>query len=332
VISGCLSALGARPEALLASLFPNGVPVLRELTRGSLVKVFGAPPVGLDEQAGDQGLFGPGSASWQVLGDPASIPGGVRGLMLQTLHPATMAGVHDHSAFTADPIGRLQRTTAWVIASAFGSVTEVLHAARRVRAAHVDVHGTTPGGRPYAAADPHLLAWVQCALTASFLATDQAYAVRPVSTERADAFVAEQSMVAALLDPRVDLESLNHDDLRAGTVALPMISQGTLPTTVAELGAVMSAFDAELEVNHQSREALAYLKAPPLAVLLRAAYGVVYLGAVATFDERQRRRLGLPLPLPASIAQATVRLNLTALRTVAGRSPTVIAATDRAAS
>ncbi|MFT5223695.1 MAG: hypothetical protein ACI867_002019 [Glaciecola sp.] len=326
------SALGARPEALLASVFPDGLPVLRGLMRVRLTKVFGGPPIRPDGHAGDPGLFGPGAASWQVLGDPASIPGGVRGLMLQTLHPATMAGVHDHSAFTADPLGRLQRTTAWVIASAFGSVGEVLHAARRVRAAHTVVRGTTPGGQPYAAQDPHLLSWVQCSLTASFLATDQAYAAYPVSAERADQFVAQQSMVAALLDPRVDLESLDHDGLRAGTVRLPMISEGTLPTTVAELRAVMDSFDSELEVNHQSREALAYLKAPPLAPLLRAAYGVVYLGAVATFDERQRRRLGLPLPLPVSIAQATARLNLTALRTAAGRSPTVIAATERAAA
>lgn len=320
-----------RPEAVVAQVLPDGLPIVRDLIRAQLIEVFGRP-VAVGTAVGDPGLFGPGSASWRLLADPASIVGGVRGLMLQTLHPGSMAGVHDHSAFATDPMGRLQRTTSWVIASALGSVDEVLRTARHVRAAHPHVRGTTPGGQPYAAEDPHLLAWVQCALTVSFLATDRAYAAKPLDQAGRDAFVREQSFAAALLDPRVELADLDHDELRMGRTSLPMIEDGTLPVTEAQLDATMAAFDWELEVNHQAREALAYLKAPPLPLPLRAGYTVVYLGAVATLTARQRRRMDLPMVVPGTVAKAAVRLNVTALRAAVGRSQAILDAEARAAA
>ena len=61
---------------------------------------------------GDPGLFGPGSASWEVLGDVASFIGGIRALLIQAAHPEVVAGVSDHSSYEADPLGRLSRTSA----------------------------------------------------------------------------------------------------------------------------------------------------------------------------------------------------------------------------
>ncbi len=321
-----------RPEAVVARLVPEGVPFIRDRLRSGIVTVFGEPPLRPDGRSGDPGLCGPGSASWRAIGDPAAIAGGVRGLMLQTMHPRVMAGVHDHSAFEHDTIGRLQRTTRWVIASTFGSVEEVLAVAARVRASHRGIRGASPNGRPYEASEPRLLAWVQDALTVSMLATDRAYAARPLSSEERDAFVLEQSRLAALLDPRVDLDRLDHDELRAGTVALPMIEEGHLPTSVAELLDHLASFDHELEVNHQAREALAFLVAPPLPPMVRTAYATVYVAAVSTFSATQRRRLGLPLPIPGAVGIAWGRLNVAALRTVTGTAAAVRLARERVAA
>ena len=64
--------------------------------------------------AGDPGLFGPASVAWRVHGDSAMLIGGLRSLMLQTLHPLAMAGVADHSDYREDPWGRLHRTGRFI--------------------------------------------------------------------------------------------------------------------------------------------------------------------------------------------------------------------------
>src|SRR5688500_9257071 len=109
---------------------------------------------------GDFGLFGPGSAVWKVHSDPSMLIGGVRALMLQTLHPLAMAGVAKHSNYREDPFGRLHRTGAFLGATTFGTTATAERAIAQVRAIHPHVKGVAPDGRPYSADDPHLLAWV----------------------------------------------------------------------------------------------------------------------------------------------------------------------------
>ncbi len=321
-------------EQLVRAALPGGVPVLGGLLRARLAGVFGPPPIAADADRGDPGLCGPASASWPIIGDPAAIVGGVRGLLVQTLHPGAMAGVHDHSAFATDPLGRLERTTAWVLASTFGSAAEAFAMARRVRGVHRRVVGETPSGAPYRAADPRLLAWVQCALTSSFLVTDALYAGAPADQHDRNRFVAEQSRLAALLDERVDLDDVDPTALRLGQLDddLPMLADGTLPLDERSLDAVLAGYDWELEVNHQAREAVAFLVTPPLPLALRPGYAVVYAGAVASLDEDVRRRLGLPLPVPAVAARATARVNVAALRVAAGPSQVVRNARERTAA
>src|SRR5690242_2083606 len=71
---------------------------------------------------GDPGLFGPDSVTWRVHADaPGMLMGGFASLMLQSLHPLAMAGVDQHSDFRRDPIGRLNRTAAYVVSTTFGS-------------------------------------------------------------------------------------------------------------------------------------------------------------------------------------------------------------------
>ena len=122
---------------------------------------------------------------WTVHTDAAMFVGGLRALLLQSLHPLAMAGVADHSDFRADPWGRLQRTADFLTWTTFGTAEQAERACRRVRAVHSTVRGTAPDGRPYDATDPHLLRWVHLAEIDSFLAAHQRYGTPHLDAARA---------------------------------------------------------------------------------------------------------------------------------------------------
>lgn len=326
------------PARLIAGAAPAGLPGVGRLMRGGLSRVFGPPPFDPAADRADPGLFGAEAASWRVLGEPAAIIGGVRALLVQLLHPHAMAGVADHSRFREDPLGRLRQTSAYVTTTAFGSSAQALGVARAVRHVHTSVRGTAPDGRAYRADDPHLLAWVSLALTSSFLAADRAYAPQPADPATADAFVAEQSRAGALLDPRVDLAALAAEPaaiaaLRAGTLALPMVADGTLPLTVAELTARVEAFRPELAVGPQGRQALRFLALPSLPAAVRVAYLPVFTGAVSILEPWQRRLLALPATeVAAWPLRVQTRALLAAFRLSTGVSPSLVAARRRLAA
>ena len=134
--------------------------------------------------------FAPEDPVWRVHADAAMFPGGMAALLLQSLHPLAMAGVAGHSGYRGDPWGRLQRTSHFLATTTFGTVEDAEAAIARVRAIHERVRGRDHRGRPYRAADPHLLGWVHVAEAHSFLAAYQRYAVaiparlRPAAQER----------------------------------------------------------------------------------------------------------------------------------------------------
>ena len=111
--------------------------------------------------------------------------GGLRALLLQSLHPLAMAAVAEHSDYRGDPWGRLQRTSYFLAVTTFGPASDAQQAVDRVRAVHQHVTGTAPDGRPYRASDPHLLPWVHIAETDSFLRATSATA--PSRSTRRDA-------------------------------------------------------------------------------------------------------------------------------------------------
>lgn len=321
------------PVRLLAAAAPSGLPGARRVLRSGLAQLFGPPPFDPDRDPGDPGLCGPGSASWRIIAEPAAIVGGIRALLVQLLHPLAMAGVADHSAFRTDPLGRLHRTAAYVTATTFGSTREALAIARRVRQAHTTVVGTAPDGRAYRAADPELLTWVSVALTSSFLATDAAFAPVPADRAAADAFVAEQSRAAALLDERVDLDDLDPADVRAGRLDLPLLADGLLPLSASALRGRLDAFGSDLAVGDQAREALRFLVWPDLPPAVRTGYLPLLAGAIACLDPDQRRLLGFPSSrLAAAPVQAQTRLLLALMRIVSGTSPSARLAARRAAA
>ena len=117
---------------------------------------------------GDAGLFGPGSATWTIVGDTSVFVGAIRALLLQAAHPEVAAGVFEHSRYHQDPLGRLTRTESYVTATSFGAMPEVEAAVARVRRRHGPIHGFSHRGLPYDASDPGLDAGHN-SLTDSFL-------------------------------------------------------------------------------------------------------------------------------------------------------------------
>ena len=322
------------PRLLIAAA-PSGLPGSGHLVRAGLGRAFGPAAFDPEDAPGDPGFFGPGSASWAVISDPAGIVGGIRALLVQLLHPLALAGVADHSHFRDDTIGRLQRTSAYVTATAFGSTREAFDAAATVRRVHRRVAGTAPDGRAYRADDPHLLAWVSVALTSSFLRTHRDYGLAPLTDDQADAFVAEQSRAGALLDERVDLAALRNDAdavdaFRRGDLTLPMIEEGRLPVTAAELASLLTMYAGEWVVDEQAKRTLRFLLWPELPAPLRAGYLPLLGGALASLDLAQRRLLGVRLGPTAPALRMQTRAALLALRLAAGPSPTLRAAERRA--
>ena len=248
---------------------------VRDRIGASLRHMLGGEPEPRRLHPADDGMFGPDSAVWAVHGDPSILVGAIRSLLMQTLHPPTMAGVADHSAFRADPLGRLQRTGRFLGVVTYGSAAEVDQAITRVRRIHERVEGIAPDGTRYRANDPRLLGWVHAAEVDSFLACRRRYGADPFTARDADRYVAEMAEVAR----RLGVESP--------------------PTSVSELDVTLRSYVPELGVNHQTREALRFLLVPPMPLVARAPYSVLLAGASSTLPGWARRLLLLP-PLPVT--------------------------------
>lgn len=220
----------------------------------------------------DPGLFGPASVVWRVHGESSMLIGGLRALLLQTLHPLTMAGVADHSDYLDDPWGRLHRTGRFIGATTFGHTATAEGVIARVRAVHNRVVGVAPDGRPYSANDPHLLLWVHVTEVDSFLAAYDRYGSGNLTDDERDSYVAEMAEVGR----------------RLGT-AEP-------PTTVAELADVLDGYRAECTYSKQVRDAVRFLLAPPVPLPLRPAYGLIAAASVGLLPGWARWKLRLPLP------------------------------------
>jgi uncharacterized protein (DUF2236 family) len=318
----------ARPFA--TGRLPAGLPLAQLAIRRQLGGLFGHPGFG---EPGQPGLLPREAASWHVLGEPSSIAGGIRSLLLQATHPIAMTGVARHSRYETDPLGRLAGTSAWVTVATFGSVDRSVELARTVRAMHARVRGIAPGGVRYAADDPELLSWVQVSLTASLLAANRLFAPRPLDDEEADRFVLEQSVAGALLDPRVDLDAVvahryaSPDDLGPLAESLPLIVDGVMPRSAAELAANLRRRADELEVRTEARATVRFLRSAPVPRATRLPYRTMLAGAAASLPTGLAAALGVQ-PTMGDIRAAAVLL--AAMRVATGRSPNLeMAVRDR---
>jgi len=170
----------------------------------------GLPPPGqfpLRQRQPDPGLFGPGSATWQVMREPLLILGAARALLMQAAHPLVAQGALDHSDFEVDPIGRFQRTAGWVTTVIFGTTDEAQAATRTVNQLHRRVTGQLPAdhaagkwasGSRYQAQDPQLLLWVHASLMDSMLTVHRTV-IGKLRPGVADRFVREWDALARLM-------------------------------------------------------------------------------------------------------------------------------------
>src|SRR5206468_11136507 len=124
----------------------------------------------MDLSQREAGLFGPGSASWQVNRETTVLFGGARALLMQAAHPLVLAGARHTGFYEHNAWKRLERTLQLTYAITFGTREEALEAARRINAAHENVRGVDEvTGLPYDAKDHDLLLWVHACLVDSQL-------------------------------------------------------------------------------------------------------------------------------------------------------------------
>jgi uncharacterized protein (DUF2236 family) len=67
------------------------------------------------------------------------------------------------------------------------------------------------------------------------------------------------------------------------------------PRSHAELRSTLRGFRGELAVNHQTREGVRFLLAPPTPLVVRPAYAVICGAAVSLLPRYARRMLWLPV-------------------------------------
>ncbi|HIT76467.1 MAG TPA: DUF2236 domain-containing protein [Candidatus Avipropionibacterium avicola] len=215
--------------------------------------------------------FSPADAIWRVHRDTSMFIGGIRALLMQSLHPVAMQAVSEHSGYRGDPWGRLQRTAHFINVTTYGTILEAEAAIGKVEHSHQFVKGITPEGEPYEASDPHLLTWVHVAETESFLAAHQAFGAKPLSPERCDEYVAQTAVVAERL-------------------GVP-----TPPRSRAELEAAAMSYRLELKRTEPAVEAAELLlDHPPLPRSSLPAYKMLVQGALSLMPAWALARLRLP--------------------------------------
>ena len=236
--------------------------------------------------------FDPSSPIGRVHGDASMFVGGIRAILLQTLHPAAMTAVAEHSGYRGDMWGRLARTSRFIAVTTFGHEDDAQAAVDAVRRIHTRVTGTMPDGSTYAASDPHLLLWVHVAEIDSFLRAHQTSGAHPLDRAERDEYVAQTAEVARRLgvpDP---------------------------PTTEAALRQVLRDFRPELHATDHARDAVSYLLwHPELPLPLRPAYGVLMAAGIGLMPRWTRRPLRLP-STPVTDATVVRALGVLSTRTI----------------
>jgi len=242
------------------------------------------------EAGEDAGFFGIGSASWAVHGGMATLVAGIRALLMQTLHPGAMAGVHDWSRYKEDPLGRLSGTIQWLIGVTFSDTEMAIRESNRVGRFHDRVTGTYLDAdgieRQYAAGDPELLSWVHVVFTDAFLRSHEVWG-SPIPGG-ADAYVREWAKAGELVgvtDP---------------------------PASESELRSQLDGFRTAgiLKSDERVAEAVSFIRRPGIPRGMRPAYNILFAGAVASIPVEYRRMLGLRRPWWPAITATRIVLAL----------------------
>ena len=258
----------------------------------------GNPPwLGVIAGGDDRGLFLPSDAPWVVHRDFGTLVGGIRALLVQALHPGSLAGVRDYSRYEKDPLGRLAGTIRWLTVTTFAGSRAVATEANRVNRLHDRVKGeyTTSEGHssPYSAHDTELLMWVHIAFMESFLVAHELFTATPIPRGNeqtgADNYVAQWGAAVGPLGleytpaSRADVDAFIDDLLSRGVL---VVSEDTL-------------------------RIVEFIRRPPLPLLTRPIYRLFFDAAVVSLRPEFRTLLGLrssPRWLIVPLTRATLRL------------------------
>jgi uncharacterized protein (DUF2236 family) len=209
--------------------------IVRQTGRHDEPHVFGGPP-------GDPGLTGPGSMSWEINGDIASVVlGGMGAIVMEILHPSVMAGVQDQSSYQEDPQRRGRTTFGYVITTTFGNTQAATRLINVVKRMHGKVNGVRPDGVPYRALDPELIGWVHTCIPWAVMTAYERYN-RPLSEDEKDAYLREQAVIGR------------------------MGGAGEIPETAADLRDYVEAMRPKLGVNQQTLEFFEFLMTMPFGM------------------------------------------------------------------
>lgn len=273
-----------------------------------------APPwVARLEEGDDAGYHLPGSAVWTVHGGMPAIVAGIRALLMQSLHPGALTGVHEHSHFREDPLGRLARTIRWIFTVTYGSTTAARESTAWVQRLHEPVRGDYRDAagdvKPYAANDPELLRWIHIAFTDAFLTAHTMFG--PAIPGGPDTYVREWAQAGEMMG-----------------VDSPPVSAGQMRRELRDW------YDGgTLATGQMVAETVHFIRHPPLHPMLRPGYRVLFAAAVASLEPEYRELLGLrtarlgPLPLPVKLI---TRATLGVVHLALGRTgPSELAARSR---
>lgn len=250
--------------------------------------------------AGDPGLFGPRSVTWQVHGDPMMWIAGVRALYLQALHPRAVRGVMQNSVFRDEAWGRLLSIAHFVGTTTYGTTEAAERAGARVRKIHRMLSAVDPDtGERYAVDEPGLLLWVHCAEIDSYLHILRRSGY-PLTDAHADRYIREQLVSARLvgLDP------------------------ADVPADRAELAAYFKEVRPELAAGAEAHEVDDFLLRPPTHPLLVPAREVLWRRvaqlAYASLPPYAHELYGRAAPEPPTVTRQ-LRAMGTLLRRVPAR-------------
>ena len=243
------------------------------------------------DHAADHGLYGPGSLTWRIMGEPVMWVAGLRAFYLQALHPRVMRGTWQNTSFVrpGEAWGRFVRTTEFVSVRIYGSLEQVDRAGRRVRKIHATLTGTDPDGSTFRLDEPELLMWVHCGEIGSYMDIARRSGMG-LSARDLDAFVDEQRRSAAVvgLDP------------------------DTVPASVAELDAYYERVRHGLYACAEAKQALkkSYNPELPAQLLpLKLMLPPINTLAFATLPRWARRMYGTP-GVPLTDLGATLALRM----------------------
>ena len=244
------------------------------------------------------GLYLPSDAPWVVHRDFGTLVGGIRALLMQALHPGTLAGVAQHSRYEQDALGRLAGTIRWLTVTTFGSHEAVAGEASRVNRLHDRVKGQYQNNSgeelEYRAKDVDLLLWVHIAFTDSFLTCHQKFAWREIPGG-ADAYIDQW---AKSVEP---------------------LGLANTPHSQAQLDDEIARFTIQniLRSDDTTQKVIGFIRNPGLPVAVMPIYKLLFAAAVVSLRPEHRKILNLKV-LPAWLVIPLTRLTLRAIQLIIG--------------